>query len=151
MSCPIYAPRSRHRCPVSASRENAAEVFSHCFTRVVDLCAGTAAETLLHPTCAPWIAASDIREARKTASIVCTSEASIDAYLAFGLAEAKALIEQNRAAVLAIAEALMIRRTLDDPYEIDTIIATAPALARRAEWIRVIENAATFTAENGKT
>ena len=78
--------------------------------------------------------------------IVCSSEAAIDAYLAFGLAEAKALVNEHRAAVLAIAEALMIRRTLDDPQEIDTIIATAPALARRAEWTRVIENAATFTA-----
>src|SRR6202041_1833278 len=58
----------------------------------------------------------------------------------------QALITEHRAAVLAIAEALMIRRTLDDPQEIDTIIATAPALARRAEWTRVIENAATFTA-----
>jgi hypothetical protein len=39
----------------------------------------------------------------------------------------------------------MIRRTLDDAQEIDTIIATAPALARRADWARVIENAACFT------
>jgi hypothetical protein len=39
----------------------------------------------------------------------------------------------------------MIRRTLDDAQEIDAIIATAPALARRAKWIRVIENAASFT------
>jgi len=81
-----------------------------------------------------------------TASIICTGEYAIDCYLAFGLAEAKALVEQNRAAVLAIAEMLMIRRTLDDAQEIDTIIATAPALARRADWARVIENAATFTA-----
>jgi hypothetical protein len=67
---------------------------------------------LLHPACAPWIAHSDDREARKIASMVCTSDAAIDAYLAFGLAEAKALITEHRAAVWAIAEALMIRRTL---------------------------------------
>jgi hypothetical protein len=48
------------------------------------------------------------------------------------LVEAKALVIEHRAAVLAIAEALMIRRTLDDAQEIDTIIATVPA--RRAEW-----------------
>jgi hypothetical protein len=80
-----------------------------------------------------------------TASIICTSESAIDAYLAWGLAEAKALITERSAAVLAIAEALMIRRKLDDAQEIDTIIATAPALARRADWARVIENAACFT------
>ena len=77
--------------------------------------------------------------------MVCTSDAAIDAYLAFGLAESKALVTEHRAAVLAIAEALMVRRTLDDAQEIDTIIATAPGLARRAEWARVIENAACFT------
>jgi hypothetical protein len=30
-------------------RVNAAEVFTYCHVRVVDLCAGTAAETILHP------------------------------------------------------------------------------------------------------
>jgi hypothetical protein len=52
----------------------------------------------LRKRCAPWIAHSDVREARKIASMVCTSDAAIDAYLAFGLAEAKALIIQHRAA-----------------------------------------------------
>jgi hypothetical protein len=126
-------------------RVNAAEVFTLCHVRVVDLCAGTAAETLLHPACAPWIAHSDVREARKIASMVCTSDAAIDAYLAFGLAEAKAPIIEHRAAVWAIAEALMVHRTLDST-QIDNIIASAPELARRAEWARVLENATEFAA-----
>jgi hypothetical protein len=127
-------------------RVNAAEIFTYCHVRVVDLCAGTAAEAILHPACAPWIAHSDIREARKIASMVCTSEAAIDAYLGFGLAEAKALIEQHRAAVLAIAEALMVHRTLD-AEQIDTIIASAPERARRADWAGVLDNAAGFAVE----
>jgi hypothetical protein len=127
-------------------RENAAEVFSHCHTRVVDLCAGTAAETILYPACAPWIAHSDVREARKIASMVCTSDAAIDAYLAFGLAEAKALVEQHRAAVLAIAEALMLERTLNSE-QIDNIIANAPEHARRADWAKVLRSAAKFDAQ----
>jgi hypothetical protein len=126
-------------------RVNAAEVFTLCHVRVVDLCAGTAAETLLHPACAPWIAHSDIREARKIASMVCTSASAVDAYLAFGAAEAKALIIEHRAAVWAIAEALMIERTLNSE-QIDTIIASAPERARRIEWDNVLENAARFTA-----
>jgi hypothetical protein len=77
--------------------------------------------------------------------MVCTSEAAIDAYLAFGLAEAKALVEQHRAAVWAIAEALMVHRTLDST-QIDDIIAAAPERARHAEWARVLENATEFTA-----
>jgi hypothetical protein len=40
---------------------------------------------------------------RALASLICSSESAIDAYLAFGLAEAKALIIQHRDAVLAIA------------------------------------------------
>jgi hypothetical protein len=128
-------------------RVNAAEIFTYCHVRVVDLCAGTAAETILHPACAPWIAHSDIREARKIASMICTSEAAIDAYLGFGLVEAKALIEQHRAAVLAIAEALMVHRTLD-AEQIDTIIATAPELARRADWALVEGNAAASAARS---
>jgi hypothetical protein len=40
--------------------------------------------------------------------MICTSDSAVDAYLAFGIADAKALIIHNRATVLAIAEALMI-------------------------------------------
>jgi hypothetical protein len=121
-------------------RINAAEAFAHVHVRVVDLCAGTAAETLLHPDDAPWIAHSDIRQARAMASIICTDEAAIDAYLMFGLAEAKALIQRHRAEVLAIAEALMVERTLN-AKQIDSIIAAAPERARRADWVKVLENA----------
>jgi hypothetical protein len=82
----------------------------------------------LLPDDAPWTAHSDIRQARALASIICTSEAAIEAYLSFGLAEAKALILQHRAAVLAIAEALMIERTLN-VEQIDASIAAAPERA----------------------
>jgi hypothetical protein len=127
------------------SRINVAEIFAHCHVRVVDLMSGTAAEMLLHPQCPPWTAHSDVRHARATASLICTSESAIDHYLSFGLAEAKALIEQHRAAVLAIAEALMIERTLN-AEQIDAIIAAAPERARRAAWIGVQKNAASFVA-----
>jgi hypothetical protein len=46
--------------------------------------------------------------------------------------------------VLAIAEALMIDRTLDAAM-IDTNIAAAPEPARRVDWIEVTESAAHFT------
>jgi hypothetical protein len=52
---------------------------------------------------------------------------------------------QHRAAVLAIAEALMIERTLN-AERIDTIIAAAPERARRADWALVERNAAAFAA-----
>jgi hypothetical protein len=66
----------------------------------------------LHPDCEPWVAHSDIWLARALASLICSSESAIDAYLMFGLAEAKALIIRHRDAVLAIANTLMIHRIL---------------------------------------
>ena len=47
--------------------------------------------------------------------------------------------------MLAIAEALMIHRTLD-AEQIDTIIASAPERARRADWAQVLKNSADFAA-----
>jgi hypothetical protein len=88
---------------------NAAEIFSHIQVRVVDLMAGTAGELLLHPECPPWVAHSDIRQARALASLICSSEDSITAYLEFGCIGA--LIGRHRAPVLAIAEA-------DDPRHV---------------------------------
>jgi hypothetical protein len=87
----------------------------------------------------------DIGQARALASLICSSESAIDAYLMFALAEAKALISQHRDAVLAIAHTPMIRRTLD-AVMIHHIIASAPERARRADWARVQQNAADFAA-----
>lgn len=125
-------------------RVNAAEIFAHVHVRVVDLMAGTAGELLLHPECTPWVAHSDIRQAKALASLICSSEEAITAYLDFGRQEAKELILRHRAAVLAIAEALMVHRTLDAAM-IDTIIAVAPERARRADWIKVMDSAAGFS------
>jgi hypothetical protein len=52
--------------------------------------------------------------------------------------EAKAFIMQHRAAVLAIAEALMIERTLN------SVIDAAPERMRRVEWAKVLKNSAGF-------
>jgi hypothetical protein len=51
------------------------------------------------------------------------------------LTEAKALIIRHRDAVLAIANALMVHRTLD-AVMIHEIIALAPERVRRADWAR---------------
>lgn len=128
------------------ARADAAEIYAHVHVGVVDLMAGTVGELVLHPACTPWVAQSDIRQARALAGLICSSEESITAYMEFGRAEAKALILQHQAAVLAIAEALMVQRTLDATM-IDDIISRAPERARRADWIAVLENASTFTAE----
>jgi hypothetical protein len=124
-------------------RSDAADIFAHVHVRCVDLCGGSAAETLLHPDCEPWVAHSDIRQARALANLICSSERAIDAYLMFALTEAKALIIQHRDVVLAIARALMVHRSLD-AVMIHEIIARAPERARRAAWKIVENNAAEF-------
>jgi hypothetical protein len=85
------------------------------------------------------IAHSDTRQARALARLIRSSESAIDAYLTFGLAEAQALIIRHRAAVLAIANALIIHKTLNAVE-----ISRAPERARRADWARTCANASLF-------
>jgi len=59
------------------------------------------------------------------------------------------LIVQHRAAVLAIANALMAHRTLD-AVMIHEIISRAPERARRADWKIVEKNAADFAAHGSE-
>jgi hypothetical protein len=136
------------------SRGDAFPIFAHVHVRLVELAGGTAAETVLHSEDEPWIAHSDIRQARSLAAIICTSEAAIDAYLEFALVEAKALISKHRETVLALANALMIERTLD-AERIDSIIDAAVLAKaiederqRRLNWQRVKESAARFRADH---
>jgi hypothetical protein len=86
-----------------------------------------------------------LRRYRALARLICSSESAIDTYQRFALAEAKALIIQHRDAVLAVARALMIHRTLD-AVMIHKIIASAPERARRVKWVRVQQSAAEFAA-----
>jgi hypothetical protein len=51
-----------------------------------------------------WEAVSDLR-AKALAGIVCSSPQAVDAFVAFALVQAKALISQNRGAIEAVAEA----------------------------------------------
>jgi hypothetical protein len=140
---PMNVPTSAKSWGPGEPRVDAAEIFAHVHVRVVDLCAGTAAEILLCRDCEPWVSHSDIRQARALASLICSLESAIEAYLIFALAEAKALIIRHRDAVLAVARALMIHRTLD-AVMIHEIIALAPERARRADWARTCANASLF-------
>jgi hypothetical protein len=115
--------------------------------------AGTAAEDLLCTDGPPWYAASDHREAKAIAGIVCSSPQAVDAFVAFALEQAKALINQYRGGVEAIAEALVEKRTLNDPAEINALIAAGlnrqqliEDRARRAAWRQVTERVANVTA-----
>jgi hypothetical protein len=102
---------------------------------------------------APKYIGSDVPRASEVAGFVCRTTASIAPFIEHGYQESLALVEQHKTVVVAIAQALIDhpKRTLDGA-EIDAVIV--PALAakaaaderRRAEWAKVLENAAGFTA-----
>jgi hypothetical protein len=75
----------------------------------------------------------DLEAATAIAELICRSPSSIDAYLAFARVEATGLLTVHGAAVLAVAAALVKRRTLSGT-EIDSIISTAFSSAV-TEWL----------------
>jgi hypothetical protein len=56
----------------------------------------------------------DIEQARCLATLLCRSPRSVDAYIEFARCEARALLCDHRTAVIALADALLLHRTLDD-------------------------------------
>jgi hypothetical protein len=137
-------------------RVDGAEFYTHAHFRIVELMAGTEAERILHIADPPLDAINDRQQAWAFANIVCCSNSpsAIEQFLSFARAEAAALIAAHRSVVLAIAEALLEKRTLSSGAEIDQIIAdalTSAALAaerkRRADWSLVVTNARTFSFE----
>jgi hypothetical protein len=133
-------------------RSDVAEMIVHAHGRCVELLAGTEAERVLIPDRPPFDAIHDQREAGAFAGIICCTPAAVDDFLAYARREATALIEAHRSAVQALADALVVKRTLGG-VEIDAIIITALArneLAtekqRRTTWARVQESAAAFKA-----
>jgi hypothetical protein len=133
---------------IGEPRADGNEFYAHAHFRTVELLAGTEAERLFHTDDPPLRAEHDLQEARSFAGIICTSPASIDAFIEFARVEARAMLADHRHVVLALATRLVERRTLDGT-EIDAIIAQAVAgkeladeRARRAGWKRTETNAA---------
>lgn len=127
----------------------AADVYAQAHARVTELVAGTAGEEMFCPG-APLYAHSDELCARANASLVCSSRESIERFVDFARAEARSLLRRFDYVVRAIADELLIHRTLDGA-EVDAIIAgTISTKAAREEGERraarnaALANAATF-------
>jgi hypothetical protein len=129
-------------------------LFSGVQAGVMGLMAGCAAEMTFLGSGPPRYIGSDVPRASDLAGYVCRTTASIEAFIEFCYQESLAIVEQHKTIVLAIARALIDHpnRTLDGA-EIDAVIV--PALAakaaadehkRRADWAKVLTNAAEFTA-----
>jgi hypothetical protein len=136
---------------IGEPRTDIAEFVAHAHHRTVELLSGSESERLFHTSDPPLQAAHDLDEARAFAGIICSSPASINAFIDFARAEARAILEDHRHIVFALARALVDYRTLDGSDLISQIIAdsiSANAIAierkRQVDWQGVVENAARF-------
>ena len=126
------------------------DVFKHANASIIELVAGSVAETLFLPG-KPWPVESDRAKERASASLICSSPESIEAFIAFCRAEAAALLRPREHIVRALTAELIERRTMTGP-EIDAIIAAAVQAEaaederqRRSDWARACVNASAFT------
>lgn len=132
-------------------RRPVADVFGSVYDKCIELLAGQAAERMVLDG-EPAAPADDLRQARALALLICNSEEAIAAFLAFCGAAARDLLMPYGDVVMVLSIVLRMKRTLEGP-EIDEIISDVQARksvaverARRRQWQRVIENAATFRA-----
>ena len=138
------------------SRENCADVYLHCFRRVVESVAGSEGERLFLPDGDPLASSDDGRQAMAYASLITTSPGSAAAFIDACRVEARALLTRSSFIVHALAAELQIARTMDGEA-IDACIERAVAakavrdeIARRSIWKAVEQNAAEFAAGFGK-
>jgi hypothetical protein len=137
-----------------AGEDAAADVYSIVQAHVIDLMTGGAGEMVFLGDAPPMYMASDVLSANALAGILCRSPASRASFIEHCYQEALAIIEANKAVVLALANAFIDHpaRTLNS-VEIDQCIAdTLDREARKVEgkrrvdWIKVVENATDFAA-----
>ena len=131
---------------IGEPRDDAAEFQVHAMRRTVELLAGSEGEAMLED--APLLGAvDDNKQALRFARLVCVSSAAVEAFLSYAKAEARALLEEHRSLVLALADCLLEKRTLTGAG-VDAVLAAALARSnletehrRRLEWARVAERA----------
>jgi hypothetical protein len=131
------------------SRLPASDVYCHTMSRVVELVAGTEGERRFIEG-EPWYAADDIRQARYYSAMITSSTAAGEAFIEFCRVEAAERLSALSDIVLAVAEQLRLRRTLNGAvvdFVIVGVVAARTAAddqARRVEWQSRIANAAAF-------
>jgi hypothetical protein len=132
---------------LGVNRVESAEFFQRATVLAIELCAGSVAETILHPHEEPLPTSHDQIEAAAFASLAVASPRAIPAFLEYCKAEAAALITDHLGAAKAIADALVERGELSGA-EVDDIIAIGLAQkaldeekARQRKWHAVEANA----------
>jgi hypothetical protein len=128
------------------SREGSYDIFANTQGQCVALMAGYAAEMTFLGDIVPGSIDSDVEAANQLAKVICRSAASRSAFLEHAYQEAVALVKEYKAVILAIADVLVDRHTLNTG-EIDEVITaavnhdTAADRAGRAAWRSTVERA----------
>jgi hypothetical protein len=137
---------------IGESRSSVADIYLHCFNRIIELVAGTEAERLFLPG-EPWFAHDDERQSIALALMITSSPASADAMIFACRVECAALLEASAHIVRALAAELQAERTMDGAA-IDSCIARAVAAKdaadecqRRVNWKRIELSAAHFSSQ----
>ncbi|SHI11988.1 hypothetical protein [Bradyrhizobium erythrophlei] len=132
-------------------RGSVADVFGSVYDQCVELMAGRAAERMLLEG-EPGTPVDDLRQARELAMLICTSEKSIETFIAHCDVAAWDLLLPYGDVVTALCIVLRIKRTLDGA-EIDKIIADLEARKavavehrHRADWRKRVSSANSFQA-----
>jgi hypothetical protein len=130
-------------------RGDAADIYLHALNRCIELAAASVAERMLLEG-EPVPSVSDVEQAVGLASLCCRSAEAVEVFLAFAEQQAHDLIYPHVPIIMSLATVLRIRRTLTGE-EIDKLISDVQARkalaiehARRKQWQRTVENAASF-------
>ncbi|GIQ77097.1 hypothetical protein [Bradyrhizobium sp. RD5-C2] len=133
-------------------RRPVADVFGSVHNQCIEFMAGRAAERMLLDR-EPAVPTDDLRQARELASLICTSDEAIDAFITYCDLAARDLLMPYGDVVMALSVVLRIKRTLDGA-EIDQTIrgvearkALAVEHRRRADWHKCELAASRFRAE----
>lgn len=150
----VQVAASISRSMTGPGEDSAADIFADVQARVIDLMAGGAGETIFLGDAPPVFMTSDLLSANAIAGIICRTPASIAAFIEHCYQESLAIIEANKAVVVALARALIDHPTQTlNSVEIDRVIAETVyceawrmEAERRASWRLTEQNAAAFAA-----
>jgi hypothetical protein len=131
-------------------RSAVSDVFGSVYGQCIELMAGRAAERMLLSDGEPVPPVDDLRQARELAMLICSSEKSIETFIAHCDVAAWDLLLPYGDVVMTLSIVLRIKRTLDGA-EIDKIISDLQARKaqaiehrRRADWRKRELAAASF-------
>jgi hypothetical protein len=121
-----------------------AELRVKMYARIIQALAGTAAERLFFPDVTPMVATTDVQQAAALAKLIASDLKAAAALLDFARKDSARIVAAHRDQIAALADALIIERTLNGAAIDDILAGVSPAMraerARRKEWAAMVAN-----------